>query len=131
PTAQITAPVYLGEDCSVGPDVRLGPGTAVGANCVLEDGCMATHSVILPDTYVGRGLELEDAVAAGNRLVNARLGGAVTVTDPFLLAPLSGPGLRSGLGGLFARLTALLLLVLAAPVLLATMLCLRLFRRGP
>jgi hypothetical protein len=85
----------------------------------------------MPNTYVGRGLELEDAVADGSRLVNARLGGTLTVADPFLLAPLADACLGRKVGRLLSRLAATLLLILAVPVLLATALWLWLFRRGP
>jgi lipopolysaccharide/colanic/teichoic acid biosynthesis glycosyltransferase len=87
--------------------------------------------VIFPGSYVGQALEVEDVILDKNRLINVRLGGAVAVTDDFLIGSLASGQFRRWSGRLLARLLALLLLLLAFPVLLLTAGVLKLFRRGP
>ena len=131
PTAQIVPPVYVGEDSSVGRGVRLGPNATVGRRCVLDSQCTVADSVVLPGSYVGHGLELADVLVDRNLLVNTRVGGSIIVTDNFILGSLAERHLRRTLMRLVGRSAATLLLILTSPVLLATMLYLKLFRAGP
>lgn len=131
PTAAIVAPVCVGENSAIGAGVKLGPHAVVGNDCVLDSRCTVSNSVVLPGSYVGPALELTDALVDRNRLVNARLGGVVTVAEDFLLGSLADRHLQRWLTSLMARGFALLLLLLASPVLLLTILCLRIARRGP
>jgi NDP-sugar pyrophosphorylase family protein len=130
PTAGYVPPVFIGENCSVGAGARLGPGTVVGRDCMLDEHCTVTHSVIFPGSYVGPGLELADALVDKNRLINVRLDSAVNVKDG-LIRPLDEDSFRAGARRLLSRVAALMLLVPACPVLLLTLLFLKLLRRGP
>lgn len=131
PTARVAAPSYLGENCRIGEGVELGPGAMVGHNCILGARCTVTNSVIFPGSYVGEALELCDVIVDKNLLVNARLGAAIPVADDFILGSLAETQLRAGLGVLWSRLAAIVLLLLTWPVLLVTALILKLARRGP
>lgn len=131
PTVQLIPPVYIGENCSIDAGVRLGPNAVIGKDCMLDAHCTASNSVVFPGSYIGQALELADVIVDRNRLINVRLGGAVPVTDDFLIASLSDSPFREGIARIFGRLVALLVLLVASPVLLLTALCLALFRRGP
>ena len=131
PTAQITPPVYIGEDCQIGEGVQLGPEAVVGRGCVIDSGCTIIRALILPSSYVGRGLELVDAIVDRNRLVHTRLGAVVVVDDDYLLGSLSGGRLRRFASNFLSRLSAVSMLAMAAPVLLATACFVKLTRRGP
>lgn len=131
PTARVTAPVYVGENCQVSAGVRLGPDAVIGNGCVLDSHCSVTNSVIFPGSYVGEALELEDVLVDKNRLINAHVGAAVTITDIFILGSLTENHFVKLLTSLLSRLFGLVLLVPAGPVLLLTALWLKLFRTGP
>lgn len=131
PTVRFFPPVYVGENCDVGPGVRLGPDAVLGKDCVLDGHCTVTHSVVFPGSYVGEGLELADVLVDKNRLISLRLGGAVDVSDNFLLGSIAERHLSRWFGRTLARVAALAALLLASPLLLAVALCLKLFRRGP
>jgi lipopolysaccharide/colanic/teichoic acid biosynthesis glycosyltransferase len=128
---QLIPPVYLGENCSIDAAARLGPDAVIGNDCLLDDHCAVSNSVVFRGNYVGQAVVLEDVLVDERLLINARLGVAVPVADDRLLAPVSTGHVRKLTARSFARLAALALLLLASPVLLLTALCLRLFRRGP
>jgi NDP-sugar pyrophosphorylase family protein len=131
PTVQFFPPVFVGENCDIGPGVRLGPDAVLGKDCMLDGHCTVTNSVVFPNSYVGEGLELADVIVDRNRLISARHGEAVAVSDNFILGSMSERHLSQGLARLLARVTALAALLVASPLLLAIAVCLKLFRRGP
>ena len=131
PSARLVAPVYIAEDCQVGPGVTVGPHAVVGDHCVLDDGCRVTASVIAPGSYVGEGLELEDCLVDKSLMVSARLGSEMLVTDDFLLGALDASRWQQWCRARLHSLLGLVLLVLGLPLgLLAAAGC-RLTRRGP
>lgn len=128
PTAQVTPPVYLAEDCRIGAGVHLGPFAVVGKGCVLDDHSIVTDAVIFPGSYVGEGLELADVLVDRNRLMNAQLGG-VTVVEDFLLGSLRGPNPVSWVMTQLGRLLALVTVLATSPLLLLLMACNGLHRK--
>jgi lipopolysaccharide/colanic/teichoic acid biosynthesis glycosyltransferase len=131
PTAEVVPPVYIGEDCQIGAGVKLGPRAVVGHGCVLDTHSTVTNSLIFPGSYVGEALELADVIVDKNRLINARVGGAVTIADNFILGNLADDHLRRAAARVVAGIVAVILLLLASPVLLATALFLKLRHAGP
>jgi NDP-sugar pyrophosphorylase family protein len=131
PTAELIAPVYIGENCRIGMATQLGPNAVVGHNCVLDVRCTAANSVIFSGSYVGEALELEDVIIDKNLLVNARLGAVVSITDDFILGSLAGKQIRAGVSRLVSRTAAVVLLAVTWPILLLTALYLKLARPGP
>src|SRR5262249_8988134 len=120
PTALIFPPVYVGKNCQIGRGVRLGPYAVIGDDCLLDERSTITHSVVFPGSYVGEGLELADVLVDKNRLVNVRVGGAMTITDHFILGSLSERHLRRGLMRLVSQVLGVLAFILASPLLLLT-----------
>ncbi len=131
PSAGLIPPVFIGQNCRIGKGVRLGPGAIVGHDCVLDTRCTVADSVIFPGSYVGEALELDHVLVDKNRLVNVKVGVAVSITDDFILSGISGISFGKKLHGWFSRFAAAFLLVLCSPVLLLTALCLAAFRSGP
>ena len=131
PTATLVAPVYLGENCRIGSGIRLGPNVVVVRDCVLDSGSTATDSTVLPGSYVGQALELDHVIVDRNRLVNVRAGGETIVRDDFILSAISSTNFRSAFGSVLSRASALALLAFTWPIILVTMLALRVFRKGP
>ncbi len=131
PMARLEPPVYIGENCRIGMGVKLGPNAVLDSDCVLDKGCTVENSLILPGSYVGQALELADVIVDRNRLVNVRVGAAVTITDDFILGSLKENRFRKWFAAAASRLTAALLLVVFSPVILLTALFLRAAGRRP
>jgi lipopolysaccharide/colanic/teichoic acid biosynthesis glycosyltransferase len=131
PTARLIPPVYIGENCRIGAGAQLGPNAAVGRDCVLDARCSVARAAIFPGSYVGEALELADVVVDRNRLINVRVGTAVSVADEFILGDVADSHLREWVSGALSRGIAGALLAFTWPVLLATALCLKLTRKGP
>jgi len=130
PTVKHAPPAYVCDNSSVDGGVELGPNVVVGNDCLLDTGCTASNALIFPGTYVSELLELTDVLLDKNLLINARLGVELDI-DEFIPGNTREGHFLPGLTGLFRWVVAVLLLLLTSPVLLLTMLCLFLFRRGP
>jgi lipopolysaccharide/colanic/teichoic acid biosynthesis glycosyltransferase len=130
PTARLQPPVYLGEDCDIGPRARLGPHVVLGNGCVLDESSVAENAAILPGSYVGEALHLDGVVVDRNRLVNVGLGTTVEIADDFILGSMAHRSFGS-VGQWLSQAAGVVLLFLTWPVLLATALILKLARSGP
>ncbi|MCX7003664.1 MAG: NDP-sugar synthase, partial [bacterium] len=131
PTATVTPPVFIGENCRIGAHAKIGPGAVIAGNCILEDHCSVQHSFIFQGSYVGEALDLQQAIVDKNRLINVAIGTSITVTDTFILGSMTERHVGRMLAAGMMRLAAVLCLVLLAPVLALTAAWLRLTRRGP
>lgn len=130
PTARVQPPVYIGSDCRIDRGASLGPLASIGERCVVANHSIIHHSVVLPASYVGEGLELDGCIVDRNRLINASVGVDVAVED-FLLGSLAKDNVRTVSARVAARLAAAVLFVLMCPLTLLLLLTLRIWRRGP
>jgi hypothetical protein len=87
PQARMTGPVRVGPGCVVDRDAEVGPGVVLSRNVWVSGGTCLSHCVVLPDSYLGAGLELTHAVVNGSRVRHARLGVETTLppADALLL----------------------------------------------
>ncbi len=131
PSARLNPPVYICADCRIGSGATLGPNAVVGSGCILDSRCSIADSAVLAGSYVGEMLELKDCVVDRNLLVNTRIGGEVLISDAFILGAAAGRGPGRLLARALSRLGGAVLLGLLWPLLLAVMLGLKLFRKGP
>jgi lipopolysaccharide/colanic/teichoic acid biosynthesis glycosyltransferase len=130
PSASLVPPVYLGENCEVGEGARLGPQVFVGRDCVIDHRAALTNSVVLPGSYVGEGLEAEDALVDRDRLARCHPGGLLRLEEQVPVACMTESSLPRRAGQALSIGLGLCLLLLAAPVLLLTALWLKLWRGG-
>ncbi len=130
PTAHVEAPVYIAQDCRIGRGVSLGPAAVIGERCVVEDHSIVRNSVVMPRSYVGEGLELNDCIVDRNRLINASFGVEIPVEE-FLLGSLGERELQKAVQRGLSRAFAAVLLLLLLPVLALVALGLKLCRKGP
>ncbi|MFO1406399.1 MAG: hypothetical protein U1F08_02565 [Steroidobacteraceae bacterium] len=95
PRVSISRSVHLGGLARIGRgahlhrDVELAGRVDIGDRCVIDDGAQLIDTAVMPGTYVGRGVRLQNAIAWGPWLYRADLGTCQRVDDPLLL---SGPG---------------------------------------
>jgi hypothetical protein len=122
--SQISPEAQLWAPCWIGDRVCLQAGAVVGPNAVIEDGAVidrqaeVSEALIGPGTYVGALTEVRHAAAWGEQLVSFRTGSLAILGDAFLLSDIERPVARAT-SPWYARLAALLALVLTSPILAA------------
>jgi lipopolysaccharide/colanic/teichoic acid biosynthesis glycosyltransferase len=130
PTAKLTPPLYIGENCRIGKGAQIGPTAVIGSDCVLDEKASVARSIVFPGSYVGEGLELSDAVVDRNCLINVRVGSEITIREDFILGNLADKQLRRGWNRLISQAVSILLLIPALPVLAVMMLYFKLRNSG-
>ena len=131
PTAKLTPPLYIGDNCRIGKGVKIGPDAVIGHDCVLDEKSTVARSVVFPGSYVGEALELRDAIVDKNCLINVRVGSEITIREDFILGSLAEKQLRHGWNRVFSQATAILLLIPVLPIIAGLALYLRLRRSEP
>lgn len=97
--------VWVGENAEIAQSARLVPPAFIGRGVKLADECLITRgtnvergshidfgtaledSSILPDTYLGIGLDLSHSIADGKNLWNLQHDVALEITDPVVMRP--------------------------------------------
>jgi carbonic anhydrase/acetyltransferase-like protein (isoleucine patch superfamily) len=119
PSARLSGPVHVGHGVRIGANSVIGPNVAIGDGALIEQDAVLENAVVQPETFVGTGLELRDAIAAGDLLANVRLNTLMAVQDPDLLSAL--PRARSATApAWWEPITALALLGLLSPLRLVS-----------
>ncbi|MGB5442981.1 MAG: NDP-sugar synthase [Gammaproteobacteria bacterium] len=90
PVSHTTGNVLVGENTSVHPSTRLSGPSIIGHNCYLDRGVEISNSVVMPGTYVGENLHVENAIVAGSTLIRIDRGTLVPIPDPMLLSDMEG-----------------------------------------
>jgi NDP-sugar pyrophosphorylase family protein len=104
--AKLHAPCWLGKNVYIGAGASVGPMTIVEDGSFVETGATVLHSLVGPNTFVGKLAELTESFAHGDTLVNLRTGSVTKVPDNFLLSALRQPRPPQS-AGLFDRLADL------------------------
>ena len=89
-TAKLNAPCWVGDHATVGSGAIVGPNAILEGRVVLGEGARVTHSVVGPDTLVGRLTAVIRSLATGSILINWQSDSILRVPDSFLLCSLSG-----------------------------------------
>ncbi len=87
-SARVRPPVILGNSIQFGHGVHAGPNIVVGDNCIIDNGTTIRNSVVLGNTYIGRNLEIEGKICAGNRMVDPESGISIDVSNEFVLSEM-------------------------------------------
>ena len=111
---QISGPTLIGPGCFVAAGATLGPGTVLTRDVVVSSGASVENSLVLPGTFVGQGLALEQTVVKGRSVVHLRLGvRTVLPASDGLLLELRPTGSRTA--NCFARACAVIVCLLFLP----------------
>ncbi|MDG1874815.1 MAG: hypothetical protein P8J27_12950 [Mariniblastus sp.] len=73
PTALLNGPILIGENTRIASGVTLGPYAVVGSNCLIDRNTSIERATVLPNLYVGEGLQVNDSIVSSSAIVNARL----------------------------------------------------------
>lgn len=115
--AIMEGPALIGPGCFIAAGARIGPATLLSRDVVISSGATVTNSLILPQTFVGTGLELDETVVNGRQVQHLRL--AVRTVLPAadgLLLDLHSPSTTAA--SWFSRATATIACLLFLPWLM-------------
>lgn len=84
-SARIVAPAFIGRNVQISDDCLITRGSNVESNSYIDFGTAVESSSILPNTYVGIGLDLSHSIVAGRYLFNLQHNVSLQITDPVVL----------------------------------------------
>lgn len=117
PNCEIMPPVYIGNDCRIGQDVTLGPGTIIEHRCIIDRNAAITGSMLCAESYFGEGLEATAVIIDKNALINVPLHAETTVREAFILGGVRDTA-RGGVRSLLSRIEGVCLSLSAAPLVM-------------
>lgn len=83
--ARVVAPAYVGRGVRVAEECLLTRATSVEQNSYIDFGTAVEDSSIMPNTYVGIGLDVSHSVVDGGELLNLNHGVKLKITDPVVM----------------------------------------------
>jgi len=84
-SARLVAPAFIGQNVQISDECLITRGSNVESNSCIDFGTAVENSSILPNTYVGIGLDLTHAIVDGRNLFNLQHNVGLQITDPVVL----------------------------------------------
>ncbi len=133
PGVKITPPCWVGRNVLVADRAQIGPNAIIEDQCFIDERARIRDSQIGQRTYVGPDTDVVNSFAWGARLLNWKTGNGLEIQDRFLLARLGADpsSAKSFTTPLRQRAAAILMLILASPLLVITILLLKLRGKAP
>jgi hypothetical protein len=94
PSSHLQAPLLIGDDCRFGAMTNIGPNAVIASHVIVDAYSELSNCLILQDTYIGRNLEIENKIVAGNRVISPDDGTVMEIDDSWLVAR-NRPDMRS------------------------------------
>jgi hypothetical protein len=110
-------PVVTAAEARVSHRATLGPSVAVGPRSLVDAEAVLRHTVVMPDTYVGRLLEADGVILDGQAIIRADDGSVAMIGDDLLLAELDRPAIGSRIAGWLNRGAGAALAVIFSPLI--------------
>lgn len=107
----------VGAHCRIEASAELYGEVVIANDVIVDRHTILRDSVILPETYVGELIEVQNAIVQGNRLIRVDTGAVLPVVETFLLADLREVTLGSALADPLNRALGALVLMLSLPLL--------------
>jgi NDP-sugar pyrophosphorylase family protein/lipopolysaccharide/colanic/teichoic acid biosynthesis glycosyltransferase len=114
-------PFLIGDHCNIQSGAVIGSGSVIGNQVIIDEGAAVTGSLVLDRTYVGAHTEIRDAVVRKNWMLQIPTMLTVHLGDDLILGDLERKSLATQGGRLLNVALALVLLLLASP--LVALLC--------
>jgi hypothetical protein len=90
-SARVNGPAYVGDHTVVRAGATIGPFASVERNCVVDSGTTVERSTVLPGTYLGIGLHIQNACVDGEFLQDLRCGIVADLRPGGLARRIQGP----------------------------------------
>jgi NDP-sugar pyrophosphorylase family protein len=85
PSALLNGPILIGENTRIASGVTLGPYAVIGSNCLVDRNTSIERATVLPNIYLGEGLQVTDSIVFPETIVNARLGVGLPIKDSLII----------------------------------------------
>lgn len=95
--ARIVAPAYIGRDVTISQQCLITRGSNIERNSVVDYGTVIEDTSVLPNTYVGIGLDVSHSILDGNKLLNLQRRVLLEIEDSAVMRqnkPLAEAGTR-------------------------------------
>lgn len=119
PGFKFLAPCSIGRHSMLGNKVFIGPQVVIGSNCIIDQRSRMQQSVIFDDTYIGTHSELNRVMVDGSMVYQVDSDMTTWVDDPAIIGTTR---MKKSRVGYAERLMAIILLILALPVILLNIL---------
>ena len=83
--ARVVAPAYIGHGVKISDDCLITRCSTVETNSYVDFGTAIEDSSILPDTYVGIGLDLSHSIVDGDEILNLHHEVRLRISDPVVM----------------------------------------------
>lgn len=87
-TTQVIPPVILGSNVRLLNQTVIGPHAVIGNNVIVDTGTSIEKSVIMDNSYLGKGLRVHEKFVDGNMIFSPRLKEKLVVKDGFVLSSI-------------------------------------------
>lgn len=108
--------LYIGLAAQVEKGAEIIGQVSIGERAYVDECARLENCVVMPGTYVGKDVEIKNAIVAGNRLIRVDINAIAEITDDFLLTSMdTAKGQKPGVA-VWERLLAVVLLVTSLPL---------------
>ncbi|WP_298775766.1 NDP-sugar synthase [uncultured Shewanella sp.] len=76
----------IGQSSQIASSITLKGTNVIGSDCVIDNHCHLENSLIMPNTYVGQGLDVIDAILCHNILISIKNNVCIQLDDPVILS---------------------------------------------
>jgi len=83
--ARIVAPAFIGRGVNIGDECLITRGSNIESDSEVDYGTTIEASSILPNTYIGIGLDLSHSIAQGSNLLNLQHEVVLHISDPAVM----------------------------------------------
>lgn len=106
----------IGENCRIDPNVVMKNAIIIGNDTLIDKGSTLENCLILPHTYVGEGLEVNNSILCKKLLISLNTEGHIEIDDQALIGPSEHQASTSSTDrNLSTRFFILMLLIVSLP----------------
>ncbi|MEW6038993.1 MAG: NDP-sugar synthase [Pseudomonadota bacterium] len=106
----------VGSHCRIHPSAQLRSQVVISDRVIVDHGARLSNTVVLPHSYVGELVSVENGIVRGNDLLRIDTGAQLRIVDAFLLADLAQVSITHDFSSLLNQLAGVLLLAASAPL---------------
>lgn len=118
PSAAITPPVFIGENCQIKEKTHIGPHAVIENNCIIDSHSTIQNSLICQKSYVGEDLEIKNSIVDRNQLINLSFDTKITINDNFILSEITPPKIKNYPLLILEKILAITFITLLFPIYL-------------
>lgn len=118
PSVRLEAPMLIGDHCNLQSGAAIGAGSVIGNEVIVDQGASVQGSLVLDRTYVGPQTDLRDVVVKQNWMLQIPGLLSIHLGDDLILGDLEQKTVAAQGGRLVNLVLAVILLVLASPLII-------------